>query len=134
MKPREKYNFKNFTKDTSIATSTMMIKGDLARKYKFTETKICEDYFYKCSILKEIGFAYCLDKNSTLYRIRKNSLQSNKFRNLYWIWKINKHFFYLTFWFPSIRINVEDFNKTILLKIGYHNFSIEINVKYNNNI
>ena len=92
VKPREKYNFKNFTKDTSIATSTMMIKGELARKFEFTDTKICEDYFYKCCMLKEIDYAHCLNQSLTLYRIRKDSMQSNKIRNLYWIWKINKEF------------------------------------------
>jgi len=97
IRPREKYNFESFIKDTSIATSTMMIKGELARKYKFTDTKICEDYFYKCSILKEIGYAYCLNESDTLYRIRKDSLQSKKMRNLYWIWKINSKFNKLNF-------------------------------------
>ena len=97
IRPREKYNFESFIKDTSIATSTMMIKGELARKYKFTDTKICEDYFYKCSILKEIGYAYCLNESETLYRIRKDSLQSKKLRNLYWIWKINSKFNKLNF-------------------------------------
>ena len=97
IRPREKYNFESFIKDTSIATSTMMIKGELAKKYKFTDTKICEDYFYKCSILKEIGYAYCLNESYTLYRIRKDSLQSNKLRNLYWIWKINSKFNKLNF-------------------------------------
>ena len=97
IQPRENYNFDSFIKDTSIATSTMMIKGELARKYKFTDTKICEDYFYKCSILKEIGYAYCLNESDTLYRIRKDSLQSKKFRNLYWIWKINHRYNKLSF-------------------------------------
>ena len=97
VRPREKYNFESFIKDTSIATSTMIIKGELARKYKFTDTKICEDYFYKCSILKEIGYAYCLNESNTLYRIRKDSLQSKKFRNLYWIWKINHRYNKLSF-------------------------------------
>ena len=97
IQPREKYNFDSFIKDTSIATSTMMIKGELAKKYKFTDTKICEDYFYKCSILKEVGYAYCLNESYTLYRIRKDSLQSKKFRNLYWIWKINSKFNKLNF-------------------------------------
>ena len=97
IQPREKYNFDSFIKDTSIATSTMMIKGELARKFKFTDTKICEDYFYKCSILKAIGYAYCLNESDTLYRIRKDSLQSKKLRNLYWIWKINSKFNKLNF-------------------------------------
>ena len=97
VRPKKKYDFNSFIKDTSIATSTMIIKGELARKYKFTDTKICEDYFYKCSILKAIGYAYCLNESDTLYRIRKDSLQSKKFRNLYWIWKINHRYNKLSF-------------------------------------
>ena len=33
-----------------------------------------------------------LNENLMFYRISKNSLQSNKFRNLFWVWKINKKF------------------------------------------
>jgi len=114
IRPREKYNFESFIKDTSIATSTMMIKGELAKKYKFTDTKICEDYFYKCSILKEIGYAYCLNESDTLYRIRKDSLQSKKLRNLYWIWKINSKFNKLNFFNnlnSVISISLKSFKK-----------------------
>ena len=90
--PPIKLSFNDFIKNTSIATSTMMIKSDYAKKYKFTRTKICEDYFYKCRILKDVGYAYCLEKDLTKYRITKNSLQSKKFRNIYWVWKINKYY------------------------------------------
>ena len=87
-----KFNFEEFTKNTSIATSTMMINRKIAKSVKFTETKICEDYFYKCMILKKTNYAYCLKNYLTKYRIRKNSLQSNKFKNFYWIWKINSKY------------------------------------------
>ena len=86
------YNFSNFTKDTSIATSTMIVTRKVIKNIKFTNTKICEDYFFKCSILKKIPHAHGLGKFLTKYRIRKNSLQSNKLKNLYWIWKINSKF------------------------------------------
>ena len=59
---------------------------------KFSNTRICEDYFFKCQILKKVEYAYCLSENLTKYRIRKNSLQSSKIRNLYWIWYINKNY------------------------------------------
>ena len=95
--PPIKFNFDNFIKNTSIATSTMMIKRKLAKDTKFTDTKICEDYYFKCKILKKVKFAYCLKKNLTNYRIRKNSLQSNKFKNLFWIWMINYKYNRLTF-------------------------------------
>jgi len=81
-----------FVKNTSIATSTMIVRRLIAGKIKFLNTKICEDYYYKCQLLKKIGNAYCYPACLTEYQIRKDSLQSNRIRNLYWIWKINKSF------------------------------------------
>ena len=86
-----KFNFKSFVKNTSIGTSTMIVKRAKTNNIKFSNTKICEDYYYKCQLLKRIGFAYCCPRFLTEYQIRKNSLQSNRIRNLYWIWKINKN-------------------------------------------
>tara|TARA_A100001015_G_scaffold268860_1_gene320041 strand:- start:5579 stop:6328 length:750 start_codon:yes stop_codon:yes gene_type:complete len=92
-----KFNFDNFIKNTSIATSSMMVTRKVAKGIKFTNTKICEDYYFKCKILKKIKFAYCLKNYLTKYRIRRNSLQSNKLRNFYWIWKINYKYNKLSF-------------------------------------
>ena len=94
--PKKEYNFKKFIHDTSICTSTMLIKRNIIKNIKFTETKICEDYFFKCQILKSFN-AYCLDDFLTKYRVRENSLQSNSLRNFFWIWKINKRFNNLSF-------------------------------------
>ncbi|MDB9760781.1 glycosyltransferase [Pelagibacteraceae bacterium] len=88
----EKFDFDSFTKNTSIATSTMIVKRTAANKIKFSDTKICEDYYYKCQILKKNKYAYCYPDYLMQYQIRKNSLQANRFRNLYWMWKINKDF------------------------------------------
>ena len=85
------FNLNSFVKNTSIATSTMIIKRSIGNKIKFPNTKICEDYYYKCQLLKKIGKAYCYPACLTEYQIRKDSLQSNRIRNLYWIWKINKN-------------------------------------------
>ena len=95
--PPKKFDFDSFIKNTSIGTSTMIAKRSLIQNIKFSRTRICEDYFFKCQILKKIKFAYCLDENLTKYRIRKNSLQSNKLRNLYWIWNINRNYNRLSF-------------------------------------
>ncbi len=94
--PKKEYNFKKFIHDTSICTSTMLIKRNIIENIKFTETKICEDYFFKCQILKSFN-AHCLDDFLTKYRVRENSLQSNRLRNFFWIWKINKQFNNLNF-------------------------------------
>ena len=97
VKPPKNFNFKTFIKNTSICTSTMVIKKNLIENIKFTNTKICEDYYFKCKILKKVGYAYCLSKTLTKYRIRPNSLQSSKLKNFYWIWHINKNYNHLNF-------------------------------------
>ena len=90
--PPKHFSFEQFIKNTSIGTSTMIIKRSTIGDIQFINTKICEDYFFKCQILKKVNYAYCLQENLTEYRIRKNSLQSNKIRNFYWIWYINKNY------------------------------------------
>lgn len=105
----ERYNFSSFIKDTSIATSTVMVTRKVAQNVKFTNTKICEDFYFKCFILKN-NQAFCLNNFLTKYRIRKNSLQSNNLRNLYWIWKINK-----------------DYNKLNIIENFFSLFYISIN-------
>jgi len=87
----DKFNFYTFVKNTSIATSTMIVKRSVANKIKFSNTKICEDYYYKCQLLKKIGNAYLYPSCLTEYQIRKGSQQSSRIKNLYWIWKINKN-------------------------------------------
>ena len=70
----------------------MIIKRNIIGNAKFTETKICEDYYFKCILLKKVKYAHCLSEYLTKYRIRKDSLQSSNLRNFYWIWKINKNY------------------------------------------
>ena len=86
------FNFDKFTKNTSIAMSSEIIRRSVLGKIKFENLKICEDYLYKCEILKKIENAFRCENVLMYYRITKNSLQSNKFRNVYWIWYINKKF------------------------------------------
>ncbi len=84
--------FKDFINNTSIGTSTMIVERSVSKGLRFTNTPICEDYFYKCQILKRVKEANCLNKFLTRYRIRDDSMQSNRFKNFYWIWKINRKF------------------------------------------
>ena len=95
--PPERLSYSEFIKNTSIATSTMIVNSKIIKGVKFTNTKICEDYFFKCQILKKISKANCLNKYLTYYRVRQGSLQSNKLRNLFWIWKINYRYNKLSF-------------------------------------
>ena len=92
-----KINYFTFLRNTSIPTSTMLVKRSLIGKTKFTNTKICEDYYFKSQLLTKTKYAYCLNQYLTKYRIRKNSLQSSNLKNFFWIWKINKDFNKLNF-------------------------------------
>ena len=93
----KKLSYSSFIQNTSIATSTMMIKRGKINDIKFTNTKICEDYYFKCKLLKKVNFAFCLNQYLTKYRVRKNSMQSNNLKNFYWIWKINRDYNKLSF-------------------------------------
>ena len=63
----------------------------------FLKMKSAEDYYFKCKILKKGITAFKLDINSMYYRITKNSLSSNKIKNLYLLWKINRNYNKLSF-------------------------------------
>ena len=107
--PAKEYDFKKFVNDTSICTSTMIIKRNIIKNIEFTNSEICEDYFFKCKVLKVCN-AYCLDDFLTKYRIRNNSLQSSSLKNFYWIWKINKKYNKFNF--------VENFLSLLLISIN----------------
>ena len=112
--PPLKFDYSSFIRNTSIATSTMMVERRKITNIKFTKTKICEDYFFKCKLLKKVNYAFCLNKYLTKYRIRKNSLQSNVLRNFFWIWKINKNYNKLNFlenFFSLFYISLNSFKK-----------------------
>ena len=61
------------------------------------DTKICEDYYFKCKLLKNCNLAANIGENLTLYRISPGSLQSQKIRNFYWVWYINSKYNKLNF-------------------------------------
>ena len=71
--------------------STVIVERSLIKNLKFKKLKICEDYLFKCEILKKQD-AYKCEDVVMFYRISKNSLQSNKLRNFYWVWLINKKY------------------------------------------
>ena len=119
IRPKREYNYEKFISDTSICTSTIILKKNITKGIEFTNTPICEDYYFKCKIL-QIQNAYLLDDFLTMYRIRHNSLQSNSIKNFYWIWKINKKYNNLNFFenfFSLLLISLNSFRK-----YGFKNF------------
>ena len=103
VKPKKKYNFENFINDTSIATSTMMINRLKLNKNKFLKGYGFDDYIFKAKLLKRIP-CYTLDDPLTYYRIRTGSVSSNKFRNVKYVWNINKRVLKLNFFLNILSI------------------------------
>ena len=112
----KKFTFNSFIKNTTIGTSTMMIKRSITQNIRFTNTLICEDYYYKCKLLKKIGSANLLNSVLSKYRIRKDSLQSNKIRNFFWMWKINKRYNKFSFFLNLKSLSLITINS--LIKYG----------------
>jgi teichuronic acid biosynthesis glycosyltransferase TuaG len=84
------FSYNEFVKNTSIATSTVIVTKKLIGNIKFDILKLCEDYAFKCQLLKKAKFAYRLNKANSLYRLRSNSLQSNRLKVFFYVWFINK--------------------------------------------
>tara|TARA_Y100001970_G_C14225127_1_gene855173 strand:+ start:1685 stop:2440 length:756 start_codon:yes stop_codon:yes gene_type:complete len=91
------FDYNLFIKKTSICTSSMIIRRKRIGVIKFLDTKICEDYYFKCKLLKNCNLAANIGENLTLYRISPGSLQSQKIRNFYWVWYINSKYNKLNF-------------------------------------
>ena len=84
------FSYNKFVHNTSVATSTVIVTKKLIGNIKFNILRLCEDYAFKCQLLKRTNFAYRLNKVETLYRIRNNSLQSNRLKVFFYVWLINK--------------------------------------------
>ena len=95
----KKFNFKSFIKNSSINTSTMIINRKIIQNIKFKNLKKLEDYIFKCEIFKKNKNleAIKFKKTFAFYRILKRARSSEKFKNIYYLWKYNKIFNKLTF-------------------------------------
>ncbi len=87
----QSFTYEKFIYDSSIGTSSMVLLRKIVGVIKFPKVGTLEDFPFKCKILKKNDTAIKLDANSTFYRITKGSLTSNKLKNLYWLWYINKN-------------------------------------------
>jgi teichuronic acid biosynthesis glycosyltransferase TuaG len=90
------FNYNNFIYNSFIATSTVILTRKAIGRINFPNIRICEDYLFKCNLLKKFT-AFKLDKVNTYYRIRKGSLQSYRLKVLWTVWKINKNFNNMSF-------------------------------------
>ena len=90
-------NFHEFISNSSINSSTMIITRKLVGTNKFKRVGLLEDYLFKCDILKNNHLAQKINQNLAFYRLLPNNRSSNRFSNLYWLWKINNIYNKLSF-------------------------------------
>ena len=93
---KEYFDFKSFIKNSSINTTTMIISRSILGSHRFKKIKLCEDYLFKCELLKK-NDANKLNENLAYYRISKSSRSSKRLKNIYWLWNINKNYNKLNF-------------------------------------
>jgi teichuronic acid biosynthesis glycosyltransferase TuaG len=88
---RHEFNFEDFINNSSINSSTMILKRSIIGSTKFKNIKH-EDYLFKCEILKKNVIANKINKKLANYRILKTSRSANKLNNLINLWYINKNY------------------------------------------
>jgi teichuronic acid biosynthesis glycosyltransferase TuaG len=93
----DSFNFETFINNSSINTTTMIISRSILGTHRFKKIKLLEDYLFKCELLKNNNVAKKLDEDLAFYRILTNSRSSQRLRNIYWLWHINKNYNKLNF-------------------------------------
>ena len=86
------FNFNAFVKNSSINTTTMMIRRSILGTHRFKKIKFMEDYLFKCELMKSNNVAVKLNENLATYRILKKSRSSQRLKNIFWLWYINKNY------------------------------------------
>ena len=101
---KDYFDYKMFTRNSSINTTTMIISRSILGNRRFKKINLCEDYLFKCQLLKNNNFAKKLNDSLAYYRILDKSRSSQRLKNIYWIWHINKMFNKMNFFDNLISI------------------------------
>ena len=102
--PVENFNFDTFIKNSSINTTTMIISRSILNTHRFQKIKLLEDYLFKCKLLKKNNIATKLNEDLAFYRILNTSRSSQRLKNIFWLWYVNKNFNQLNFFKNLISI------------------------------
>jgi len=116
-KIQDAFHFKDFIKNSSINTTTMVIRRSILGVHRFKKIKLMEDYLFKCQLLKNKNVAKKLDENLAEYRILNKSRSSQRIKNIFWLWYINKNYNKISFFDNLISILCISFNS--IKKYGF---------------
>lgn len=119
---KDSFIFNEFILNSSINTSTVIIKKKVINNIKYKNVKLLEDYLFKCEILREGILAKKFNKSLAFYRINKENRSQNKLANLIWLWKINKKYNNLSFFKNLKSIFMISFNS--LKKYGLKKYRL----------
>ena len=91
-------DYSKFIHNSSINSSTMILKRSLIKNLKFKRINKLEDYLFKCELLKKKGVLANKSQDvSAYYRVLRSSRSSQRLKNLFFLWKINKKYNKLNF-------------------------------------
>ena len=90
------YNYENFVLNSTMSTSSIILKREIISNIKFRDVGH-EDYLFKCEILKQNISATKIKDTFVFYRMTKENRSSSKINNLINLWHINKKYNQLSF-------------------------------------
>ena len=93
---KDKFDFNGFVKNSSINTTTMIIKRSILGTHRFKKIRL-EDYLFKCQLLQNNNIAKKFNRDLAYYRILNKSRSSQRLKNIIWLWHINKNYNKLNF-------------------------------------
>lgn len=85
---KKKVNYDSYLKNTIIGMSTSMINTSLTGPLQFKNIRTRQDTYLWITLLKKGFNAYGLDKILVSYRVRDDSISSNKFKAVRQVWKL----------------------------------------------
>ena len=85
---KKKVNYDSYLKNTIIGMSTSMVNTSLTGPLQFKNIRTRQDTYLWITLLKKGFNAYGLDKVLGSYRVRNNSISSNKFKAVKQVWKL----------------------------------------------
>jgi len=101
---KDYFNYGTFIKNSSINTTTMIIARSILSTHRFKKITLLEDYLFKCKLLKDDNVAKKLNEDLAFYRILNKSRSSQRLKNIYWLWYVNKNYNKLKFFDNIISI------------------------------
>ena len=111
------FDFNAFIKNSSINTTTMVIRRSILGTHRFKKVKLMEDYLFKCELIKKGNLAKKLNENLAYYRILNKSRSSQRLKNIFFLWHINKNYNKLSFFKNLISVICISINS--IKKYGY---------------